>query len=113
MSVETPTIGGIVIYTLSESDEYQINRRRQDATEQEAGLAKTGYIVHVGNKVQRGQSYPAIVVRAWNDDGVNLQVFLDGNDVFWATSKLKCGTDEYPPGTENRWHWPIRVKENS
>lgn len=98
------TIGQIVHYTLSEQDAEQINRRRGDYTvvaTQESG-GETGFQAHVGNYVIAGEVYPAVVVRVFGEQGVNLQVFLDGNDSYWATSRSE---GEGP----NTWSWPPRV----
>jgi len=54
---------------------------------------------------------PAIVVRAWNDDMVQLQVFTDasndgaqgGGGVVWQTSVHYSETHE-----PRSWHWPER-----
>lgn len=106
-----PTIGRIVCYVLSEQDAFEINRRR---TTSEAiarrvgnGTWPNGAQAHIGNSVQPGEILPAFVVRVWGSDetsSVNLQVFLDGNDTFWACSR---NPDAFgAPGT---WHWPVRV----
>lgn len=87
--------GRIVHYILSEDDAQQINRRRTTGTP----------ILHVGNMAQTGDHCAAIIVRFWGDQvsgTSNLQVFLDGNDVYWATSRA-IGEG---PGT---WHWPERA----
>src|SRR6266545_2012738 len=91
------TIGRIVHYQLSEQDAAEINRRRADYRAFAAGHAHPhepgqpdapGYLAHVGNSVNAGDVYPAMVVRVFEGyDGVNLQVALDGNDCFWATSR--------------------------
>lgn len=99
----TPTIGRIVHYTLTNEDAEAINRRRSDFDRKNAG--NTGYVAHVGNYAQAGEAYPAMVVRMFGNasgDLVNLQVHLDGNDTYWATSRPE-GTE---PGT---WAWPERV----
>ena len=74
-----PTIGRIVHYTLSQGDVDEINRQRREA----GSASKTG------NFVEEGQVYPAIIVRVWETAAANLQlqVFLDGNDTYWATSR--------------------------
>lgn len=105
----TPTVGRIVHYKLSEWDVAAINRRRADYQNTlRAGEGNaTGYVAHVGNDVRAGDDYPAIVVRCWFTDYtpescVNLQVLLDGNDSYWATSRRQ--------GDENgQWRWPERV----
>ena len=81
------TIGRIVHYTLSKQDVLLIGSQDR-----------------LGNHVAAGQVYPAVVVRVFDGGvGANLQVFLDGNDTYWATSRLK-GEE---PGT---WAWPERVE---
>lgn len=119
------TKGEIVLYTLSGADALAINRRRTDggaiAARMKIGIdvekgsdnarGETGPIyawpagaqAHIGNGVQEGQSYPAMVV-ALSDHGTaaNLQVFLDGTDVFWATSKYEDGGKSPAPGTWQR-----------
>lgn len=105
-----PSIGRIVHYCLSSRDADAINRRRDDAMqtlaalvpEQGVRVAGDGKQIHVGNIAREGDVYPAIIVRAWNDDLLNLQVFLDGNDTYWATS-AHLGAEA---GT---WSWPTRV----
>jgi hypothetical protein len=108
-----PTIGRIVHYKLSESDAAAINVRRRDFRAFEASHEHphkpgtppaTGHIAHYGNDVAAGDVFPAAVVRVWDDGKVNLQVFLDGNDAFWATSREQ-GEE---PGC---WEWPQREAE--
>ncbi|MFE2539103.1 hypothetical protein [Actinacidiphila glaucinigra] len=96
-----PTIGRIVHYRLTEQDANDINRRRKDATKSNAGADRTGFVLHTGNHALEGQLFPAIVVRVFNETTTtaNLKVLLDGNDVYWATSRAHG--DE--PG---RWTWP-------
>lgn len=99
-----PTIGRIVHYKLSAYDAEAINRRRADFTA--AAPANTGFQGHVGNHAEAGQVYPAQIVRVFDPDGesgtCNLQVSLDGNDTFWATSR-KTGD------VEGTWAWPPRA----
>ena len=93
MELQIPTKGRIVMYTLNEVDAQSIKNRRVNS----AG-------VFAGNPVDRGDEYPAIVVNVVPGTGlVNLKVFLDGNDDYWATSK--AGSDEPQPGC---WNWPKR-----
>lgn len=106
---QTPSIGRIVHYTLSDQDATEINRRRSDyrrAQATESGIAKhgTGEQVHVGNPVEAGQALPAIIVQVWDNPyaGVQLQVFLDGNDTFWAKSVTEGDGQRH-------WQWPPRV----
>lgn len=86
-----PTVGRIVHYTLSEQDAVQINKRRKDAAEHHGQIVEDaiGYVAHTGNGVKAGDVFPMLIVRVWGDQpqsSVNGHVFLDGNDVFWATS---------------------------
>ncbi|MFJ9114492.1 hypothetical protein ACIRJO_02970 [Streptomyces sp. NPDC102394] len=100
-----PAIGRIVHYTLSEQDAVEINRRREDFRASGNAYAHSGFLGHVGNHAQEGDVYPAMIVRAWGSDSssaVNLQVFLDGNDTFWATSRT-LGEGPF------HWAWPERV----
>lgn len=107
-----PTLGRIVHYTLNEADAQAINRRRDDfqafqrshAHPHEPGQpGATGHQAHVGNAARVGQAYPAMVVCVFEGAAVaNLQVYLDGNDSYWATSRRE-GEE---PGT---WMWPPRV----
>jgi hypothetical protein len=83
-----PAIGRIVHYRLSAGDAEVIVQGRQNA-------------VRHGNSVSEGEIFPAMIVAAWSRTGVNLQVFLDGSDSHWATSRYE-GTE---PG---QWRWPTR-----
>jgi hypothetical protein len=111
-----PTIGRIVIYKLGSGDAGLINKRRSDF---DAYLGKharhtvpepgdpgaTGHVGHVGNRVAEGDEYPAMVVRIFpgnNIGTVNLKVQLDGDDTYWATSRIHGES----PG---EWHWPPHV----
>lgn len=99
-----PTIGRIVHYKLNAADAQAINRRRDDWSA--ADPTRTGLQAHVGNHAEAGQVFPATIVRVFDPEGEhgtsNLQVTLDGNDTYWATSR-RTGTDE---GT---WSWPPRA----
>lgn len=105
------TTGRIVQYTLSQEDADAINRRRTTggaiAERINDGTWVEGAQAHIGNKVLAGDIRPAIVVREWSPERpemVNLQVFLDGTDVYWATSRLQA--DEPQLGC---WNWPAQV----
>lgn len=95
MSEQVPTIGRIVHYRLNQDDAAQINRRRTDGARMEYGddpqlkAWPAGAQAHIGNGVKEGDTYPMLITRVWGDtptSAVNGQVFLDGNDVLWATS---------------------------
>ncbi|OLE22369.1 MAG: hypothetical protein AUG49_19325 [Catenulispora sp. 13_1_20CM_3_70_7] len=108
-----PTIGRIVHYKLTPHDAEAINRRRADAnafrrnhsgTVESGQPGASGHQEHVGNHAQVGDVYPAVVVRVFDPSvtTANLQVQLDGNDTYWATSRMEG--DE--PGF---WSWPPRA----
>ena len=103
-----PTIGRIVHYRLSSQDAQEIRRRRDDFLkyrQSKTGGLHEGYQAHAGNSVNAGEVFPMIIVRTWGDDeraAVSGQVFLDGSDVFWATSRHEGGA----PG---QWTWPERA----
>lgn len=91
--MDNPTIGRIVHYRLSDQDIELIAEHRRETDRQ-------------GNTAYAGDVYPALVVRVFDIDGVmsaNLQVFLDGPDTFWATSR------GYSTETEGCWFWPPRL----
>lgn len=121
MSEQIPSIGRIVHYRLSADDAAQINRRRTtgksiadrmkaSAVAIEGGAPPIvawpyGAQAHIGNDVKEGDVFPMLIVRVWGPmagSAVNGQVFLDGNDVFWATSR----TVGDQPGT---FSWPTRA----
>lgn len=86
-----------VKYKLSAQDAEEINRRRVSGFLNDDWPA--GAQAHVGNDVNEGEVYPAVVVLTLQDDLVNLQVFLDGNDSFWATSRSEgANTGEWFTG---------------
>lgn len=104
--MDIPSPGRIVRYQLSAADAEAINKRRADAQAcmNMHRAHSTGVQVHVGNPVEAGQVYPLFITRAWGsepDSAVNGQVFLDGNDVFWAMS-VRVGDG---PG---HFTWPSR-----
>lgn len=100
----TPTIGRIVLYCLSEQDVEAIQRRRTTgpdiARRLQDGSWPQGAQAHIGNDVAVGHVLPAMVVKVYSENCVNLKVMLDGTDTFWATSKQV--SDEPTPGT---FHW--------
>lgn len=102
------TVGRTVLYTLSEQDAIEINRRRTnggsiyDRMHQEPPAWPAGAQAHIGNDARVGQVFPAVATRIWGPTATNFTVFLDGSDTYWATSRSE-GTE---PGT---WAWPARV----
>lgn len=108
------TVGRIVHYVLTEDDCKTINERRRIGKQiDDSRGVLDGLMVYAGNHAIAGQHMPMMVVAVWpneygpNFDGVNGQVFLDGNDSYWVTSKKYDDTPEvreerFLPGT---WHW--------
>lgn len=107
--VITPTVGRNVHYVLSEQDALKINGRRTDGASIQDRILEDkwpcGAQAHIGNKACAGDILPAMVVKVLPNEQVNLQVFLDGNDVFWATTRAEAAPGRMEPG---RWHWPAR-----
>lgn len=103
---QIPTIGRVVHYRLSTQDIEQINRRRTNSKSIADRIPENrwpaGAQAHIGNEAKEGDVFPMLIVKCWGDtatSSVNGQVFLDGNDVFWATSR-SVGNQ---PGT---FSWP-------
>lgn len=88
-----PTIGRIVHYRLSKADEERLLELRTRVRMHQIGF----------NAAYVGDVYPAIVVRTTDDLRVNLQVWLDGPDTLWVTSR------GYSVETDGCWFWPPRV----
>lgn len=89
-----PTIGRIVHYKLSEGDVVVIDQQQP--------MYGTDGTRAQRNPVSEGHVYPALVVRVFEPGYCNLQVFLDGDCSYWATSRVE--------GTESgQWSWPPRV----
>jgi hypothetical protein len=89
-----PTIGRIVHYTLTDHDVAQIAARRTGAGDKS-----------IGNTVTAGDVFPLMITRVWGpteESAVNGQVFLDGDDVLWVTSRQQGDG----PST---WREPERV----
>jgi hypothetical protein len=88
--VTAPTVGRIVLYRLNAGDVALIDRRLPEHLEHR-------------NAVYEGDVYPAMVVRVFDPSTTaNLQVFLDGDCSYWATSRTESGE----PG---HWSWPPRT----
>lgn len=109
-----PTVGRIVLYKLTAEDAEHINSSR--TTHRDVVLRREkntrdvvhwpfGAQAHIGNLHSEGMLLPAIVVNASpsTEPGViNLQVFLDGNDVMWITRVTEGNQD-------GQYRWPDRV----
>lgn len=92
----TPSIGRIVLYMLNEHDVGEINNRRGDSP------ADVSTVV-------AGQEYPMLIVRVWSDSYVNGQVFLDGCDSYWTTSRNQVPPDVSDDQKQGKWYAPPRV----
>ena len=124
MNEQIPSIGRIVHYRLSADDAAAINRRRTTgkSISERMRLGVVGYHAtaeatddlrawpagaqaHMGNAVAEGDTFPMLIVRVWGttpESAVNGQVFLDGNDVLWATS---VAAGDGP----RKFSWPVRA----
>lgn len=79
-----PTIGRIVVYKLTTHDLDAI--RAQGSNNPNNGALEA----------------PAVVVRVFGENCVNLRVLVDGKESLWATSRLQGDG-------EGQWQWPSRV----
>lgn len=62
-----------------------------------------------GNPIDPTQPVPAVIVRVWGPEMVNLKVLTDGKHDVWLTSigsETFKGPDESP---NSYWSWPARV----
>lgn len=98
-SQEIPvTVGRLVLYKLSEADAEAINKRYADYNQAEVPAWPMGAQAHVGNQAQAGDLLPTLVVKIWEGQMINGQVFLDGNDTLWKTS-VEQGSEA------GQWDW--------
>jgi hypothetical protein len=103
----TPSIGRLVRYVLSQTDVDVINQRRIDTCSQfvDPAVNRIRKVqIHHGNPVRAGDTCTMLITSIWGagaGETVNGQVFLDGTDSHWATSRPY--SEEPKPGT---WHWP-------
>lgn len=99
-----PTIGRIVHYKLNTFDVAAISAARGTAADKNSCR---------GNSVTEGDVYPAMIVKTWGGgegSAVNLQVFLDGSDSLWATSRSEgAGEGQWMPPQVNPPAPPARV----
>ena len=105
-----PSVGRIVHIRLSAECAQSINRRRSgsriDVSQPTSPEPQYGQVFH-GNVATEGDIYPLLITRIWSNNpteltAVNGQIFLDGNDSYWATS-VQQGDG---PG---KWFEPPRV----
>lgn len=85
-----PTIGHVVILTISEEQAKKINEHRAVNSR-----------VLGGNVAQAGEQYPLIVTAVWSESCLNGQAMLDGNDTLWITSAQQGDA-------HGQWRWPTR-----
>jgi hypothetical protein len=92
--------GRIVNFVISDIIAGEINRKRAASLR---SVVNVTIPTHIGNLTKEGDIFPMMVIKVWNDFGeINGQVFLDGNDTYWAQSIIYSHQDEPLPGT---WHW--------
>lgn len=89
-----PTKGRIINYRLSGDDVKEIDVKRRVTNQH-------------GNPVSAGDTVPAIITAVFENEfgpevyGLNLKLFLDGEDTHWVTSRKE--------GSETgEWSWPAR-----
>lgn len=95
MKNKKPSMCAMVVYKLSAGDVSRIDQLTPMSVD---GQQRR-------NSVIEGAEYPAMIVRVWGEGGsANLQVFLDGNCSYWATSRTE--------GDESgKWSWPKREEK--
>lgn len=89
------SLGRVVHYTLSDTDVAAINDQFPEST---TGQWRRNS-VHAGDVCKADVVY----VFAPASNAANLQVALDGNVTYWATSRV-----EGDPGQPGTWAWPLR-----
>lgn len=77
---QKPTVGRIVHYKVSAHDSLAVK----------------------SNGIRQEDILPAVIVRVWNDAGVNIKILCDGPIDCWKTS-VTMGDGE------GQWSWPPRV----
>lgn len=83
-------IGDIVLFTMTEQQATDINRRRTSTTSIKSRLQEgtwpPGAQAHIGSYVKPDNEFPAIVVRVHGTapGQVSLKVMLDGSDDYWC-----------------------------
>lgn len=101
-----PSIGRIVLFRLTEEAALYINHQRRQALAD--AKARTSSPLNGsaldGEEVRAGMTFPMIVTAVFNKDYVNGQVFLDGNDSYWAENVGQGQADD-----DGSWHWPPRA----
>jgi hypothetical protein len=111
-----PSIGRIVLYSLTFSDAKKINGRRVDGTTvkllKAAGKWPDGAQAHVGTHVQPYEIYPMIITRVRPHRDVPTlflvsgQTFLNGSDTFWVEDVYQAEAGMPSMGC---WSWPPRI----
>lgn len=110
-----PSAGRIVHYRLDEHDVAAVHlRRRRSRHEITEPTGTVSWQEREGNSVTAGDVYPMMITRVWSDnptesDCVQGQVFLDGNDTIWVTSRQQQGHTHDPSITKGVWFEPARV----
>jgi hypothetical protein len=123
--------GRIVYFIFNEQAADEVNRRRTTGVsiaermraivheapgEQPIFGWPQGAQAHIGNAVYPGDLYPAVVLKHHGNGAVNLKVFLDGSDDYWAVSvpydpEKKSGTWAWMFEGQATRYMPDRVEK--
>lgn len=107
----TPSIGRIVIYTVSEAVAEIINWRRAYAQKNMERLFDSGAIYHMGSRVNPGDQFAMIITRVLAVTGIMPvcgTVFLDGSDTHWAAGVGYHEFNNASTAVAGMWSWPDR-----
>lgn len=96
MGQQVLAVARIVCYRLTDTDAKSINTKRNVAR-----LSPNGAVVYTGATAVAGDILAAVVTAVIDPATANLQVFLDGDDQYWAQSRAH-GQEE------GQWQWPPR-----
>ena len=122
-----PMIGRRVLYMLNKADADSINQSRLDirglsttfeysaemedenpirtaAWQEQFARDNVLRALRQGNGAQEGQILPAFIVSQWTGSA-NLQVFPDGTDSYWATSRNQYPGDDAPMFDPKVFYW--------
>ena len=90
--MDGPVVGRIVYYVFDQRNIERVREQRLSGPGED--------IVAPGNPIYEGDRVAAVVTAVFGDEFVNLKVFLDGPDLYWATDVKHDHAGE--PGS---WMW--------